>query len=218
MKKKNRILVPAFIVSLLLSVTGKADAVTWEYSPDNNSLAFGVTVIDGVAQIGSSESDTQPQGIFGAGFKWTGDIILDFDADLYTWDSYNENTGYGTGYWDAFVVTASTDDYYWNLPQSDPITASASTWVWGGTKYGDGILESYKTAPYSYDTISLTGLSPGTTVYVSIVLDTKTKPDSDDKYASWGSFHVNPVPEPSTILLLGSGLIGIAIAGRRKKK
>lgn len=211
-------------IMLFAAVAGRAHAtpISWTISPDANAIAFGVTVVDGLAQIGSANT-TQPQGIFGAGFEVTGtNFTMNFDADLYTWDSYNAPGDSGTGYWDAFIVTVSTSDYYWNLANTDPLASSASTFVWGGTNYADNTLESYITAPGSYDTISLTSATP-TTFYVSLVLDTVTLPGSDTTHPSWGSFHIAPlvttnqVPEPSTLLLLGSGLVGLGFFGRRKK-
>ncbi|MDO8413035.1 MAG: PEP-CTERM sorting domain-containing protein [Gallionellaceae bacterium] len=197
-----------------------ANALAWTLSPDANALAFGVTVVDGVAQIGSADTPGQPAGIFGAGFTQTGtSFSMDFDADLYTWDAYNAPAGTGTGWWDAFVVTVSTVDYYWNLVLSDPVVASASTWVWGGTSYSDDILENYTSATSTTDNISLTSSSP-TTFYVSLVLDTKTSPNTDTNHPSWGSFHVNvaPVPEPETyaMLLAGLGLMGFSVRRRNK--
>ena len=195
-----------------------ANALVWTISPDANALAFGVTVVDGLAQIGSADVPGQPKGIFGAGFTLFGSSFsMDFDADLYSWDAYNAPAGVGTGWWDAFVVTVSTAGFYWNLSPSDPVTPSASTWVWGGTNYADGVLENYTTAPTTTDNISLTSSTP-TTFYVSLVLDTKSLPYSDLNHPSWGSFHVNvaPIPEPETyaMLLAGLGLLGFSARRR----
>lgn len=206
-------------MTLLGAVSQNANALNWTTSPDANALAFGVTVVDGVLQVGSADT-SQPQGIFGAGFTTTGtNFNMNFDADLYSWDSYNapgSGPG-GTGWWDAFIVTVSTAGYYWNLANSDPVATGASTWAWGGTNFADGILENYTTAPGGTDNISMSSSSP-TTFYVSLVLDTKTQPYSDIAHPSWGSFHVSVVPEPETyaMLLAGLGLLGFSARRRNE--
>ena len=218
MSKKLLTTLAAVLVSgFLFSSVVCATPINWVISPDANAFAFSVTTVNGFAQINSAEGGTQPLGIFGAGFLWSGSFAMDFDADLNTWDSYNSPTGPGTGYYDAFIVTASTAGYYWDSSPTDPILASSSTFVWGGDAWGDGTLETYITAPGSTDSISLV-VVPLTDVYVSLVLDTMSLPHADDAYPSWGSFHVAPVPEPGTLLLLGSGLICLAFYGRRRKK
>lgn len=192
-------------------------AITWTISPDANTIAFGVTVVDGVAQIGSPDSGTQSAGIYGAGFTWTGtNFSMDFDADLYTWDSYNAQTTAGTGWYDAFIVTVNTTDFYWNLAPTDPVVTGPSTWAWGGASWSDGILENYTTAPGGMDNIQLTSATP-TTFYVSLVLDTKSSPHTDTAHPSWGSFHVSPVPEPETYAMLLAGLGLIGFTARRRK-
>lgn len=195
--------------------------VVWTISPDGNAIAGGVTVVNGVVEFGGVDM-SQPVGIFGAGFTYTGgsSFSMNFDSDLNTWDSYNAlgtNLG-GNGYYDAFIVTVNTTGFYWSTSHTDPVTASASTFVWGGSDYADGILESYVTAPIpAGDTISLAAGSA--TYYVSLVLDTKSAPQSDTLHSSYGSFHVSPIPEPETyaMLLAGLGLMGF-VARRRQRK
>lgn len=196
-------------------------AYTWTVSSD--ALAFGNTVVVGTNAINFAEIGNQPAGIFGAGFTLTGNSAsVKFDSDLYTWDSYNAPNSIGNGmggYYDAFIVTISTEDFYWNLPHTDPISTNASTFVWGGNDWDDEILESYVTAPGLFtDSLFLSSGTPDTTYYVSFVLDTLTLPGSDQFHPSWGSFHVAPVPEPGTIVLLGAGLLGLGFFGRRRMK
>ncbi|MCG7755811.1 MAG: PEP-CTERM sorting domain-containing protein [Nitrosomonas sp.] len=218
MKKSiNAVVASAGIIVGVSGFTGNAHALSWVISPDANALAFGVTAVAGVAEIGSPDPGLQPSGIFGAGFTVnSNNFAMEFDSDLYSWDSYSAPTGPGTGYWDAFIVTVSTSGYYWDLSPSDPVVSSPSTFVWGGTSYADGVLENYTTAPLSTDTISLN--AGNATYYVSIVLDTKSLPDSDINHPSWGSFHVSLVPEPETYAMLLAGLGVLGFAGYRRKQ
>lgn len=196
----------------------QAQSINWVLSPDAQATAGGLTVlIDGGVSFGTTTDGSQPQGIFGAGFTYTGpSFSMNFDSDLYTFDSYNANTGIGTGYYDAFVVTVSTSGYYWNSSPSDPVLASASTFVWGGTNWNDGLLESYTCNVGCFDSIALN--AGNTTYYVSLVLDTKTTPDTDTQHLSYGSFHVTPVPEPEIYAMMAAGLGLMGFVARRRKK
>lgn len=204
------------LVSMIAGYSTNAPAIVWTISPDANSLAFGHTVVEGVNQINFLENQNQPQGIYGAGFSVAGgkSQSVKFDADLYTWDSYNQLGPVGTGYYDGFMVTVSTLGYYWNIAGLDPQTSNANTalWSWGGKNYSDGILESYVTAPGGSDTLTLTTGSPSL-YYISFALDTKSDPQTDTLHPSYGSFHVS-VPEPSILALLGIGLLAVGLAGR----
>ena len=200
-----------------MAFTSAHAQITWQLSPDANTLAFGQSVITGVNEINFLSNATQPQGIYGAGFQFTGsDFSMKFDSDLYTWDSYSPFIGGNTGYFDAFIVTVSTSGYYWNSSPVDPILASASTWVWGGATYGDA-LESYTCNVGCFDTISLAA-GPAANYFVSIVLDTKTLPFSDVNYPSWGSFHVTPIPEPEIYAMMAAGLGLMGFIARRRKQ
>ena len=85
-------------------------------------------------------------------------------------------------------------EYSGNLP--------GATWAWGGVSYGDGSLDHID--PLTTYTLTING-NQSDTFYVSLVLDTKTSPDTDTAYASWGSYHVTA---PAFHALLGSGLVG----------
>ena len=213
------------VLGLFLTVAvTQANAVVWEVSPDGNAAGNDISVTTGVDGylFDLADSALQPSGVFGVGYSQTGiGATVEFDANLSTWDSYNAATDVtGTGYYDAFIVMISDVGYYWNLeaitgiPLSDPITADASTFVWGGTNWNDGIEEFYTTAPGGSDTLTASGEYG--TWYVSFVLDTATLPNADNLHPSWGTFHVN-VPEPGTLLLLGGGLLGLTFTGRRKR-
>jgi hypothetical protein len=65
--------------------------------------------------------------------------------------------------------------------------------------------------------------TPALDYYLNVVLDTGDSgilhPGSDSINPSWGTFSdfsVEPIPEPTSMLLLGIGLIGLV--GRRARK
>ncbi|HXG13257.1 MAG TPA: protein-arginine deiminase family protein [Gemmataceae bacterium] len=138
----------------------------------------GTTISLGVA--GRSESDTQPQAYHGAtlGLSPAAQYQVTFTFDLASWDSYNEDTGTGTGYWDSFSISL-TDQPYPHLALTDPVSFP---FVWGGGVWGDGVLDT------STGTLTLT--LPGNlngNNYLNVVLDTATPPTQDDLYPSWGT-------------------------------
>ena len=214
-------LITAVLGLFLAASVTQANAIVWEVSPDNNNTTFSSTVVVGLdGELAITAPGTQDVGIFGAGFMLAtaGDASVSFDADLTTWDSYNAPTVAGTGYYDAFIVMISDAGYYWDLAADpawmDPVAANASTFVWGGENYLDGVNETYQSFATGGDTLTASGSDLW---YVSFVLDTQTEPFSDNAYSSIGSFHVTAVPEPGTLLLLGGGLLGLTFTGRRKR-
>jgi hypothetical protein len=204
---------------------GSAQAqISWDLSPDAiNSDAFGTTVITGSNAINFADNGNQTAGIYGAGFTVTNasSFSMDFDHDLYTWDSYVAPVNPlsdGTGYFDGFIVTISTLGYYWDISPSDPQVNSASTWVWGGQSWSDGVLENNVCNVGCTQTVFASSGGDATNFYVSIVLDTASSPQSDDLHPSWGSFHVTPIPEPEIYAMMAAGLGLMGFVGRRRRK
>lgn len=66
--------------------------------------------------------------------------------------------------------------------------------------------------PLSVVTLTL----PGTNVYTAIVTNYLSGPDDGDDGLFDYEIRVAPVPEPTTMLLLGAGMIGLAGLGRKK--
>jgi hypothetical protein len=187
-------------------------------------------------------SNTQTAAIYGAGFMMNAPTI-NFNANLWTWDSYSApGSSTNSGYWDVFVVNLSQDDYYWNQTLSNPLTNSGDyyggtpatsnqpdgiSWFWGGVDYGaggfssgqgtNGVEQFWSDVSGGFISLSMPSYDPTKPVYVSVVLDTLTDP-TDTNWASWGTFQVEVVPEPGTMLLFGTGIAAVAGIGRRKRK
>jgi hypothetical protein len=232
------------VVLALLFVSPNAWAlpfVTSPFSPAGGTVAAGDTVTVGALEIGVLEGGTQTVGIYGAGlllapaFGYT----ISLGTDLATWDTYNTIGGY----LDLFAVNINQTDFYWNLVEGgsgtlvDPLVGTdpaplpvsecgllpGCTFAWGGTVSADGILDTLLLPGV---TLSLTG-DPTLPYYLSLTLDTKTFPDADPAYPSFGTFHINDiatispppppvsVPEPATFGLMASGLLFLIRFGRR---
>ena len=83
-------------------------------------------------------------------------------------------------------------------------------WLWIGVVPGASLTDA-NGMTFNMDDIAFANLIPGTYSLTRF----NGFPDADT--ADVGNVSLNIVPEPSTALLLGGGLLGLAIRGRRRK-
>jgi hypothetical protein len=109
----------------------------------------------------------------------------------------------GNGYWDLFCATLNPNGLYWNQvnggtgpagdplvspdPDGNPVFDNASalggaTYAFGGHDWGTGSLEPTVVAGNQLQ------LSNASAYHLSFTLDTRTLPDRDRNYPSWGTF------------------------------
>ena len=213
--KKIYLALAALAVSWALGTMATATTVSWE------SLTGDVTVDGDTLSINSNHGWNQIQGIHGAGTTINSET-LDFSLNLGTWDSYRSRNWY-----DVLIVNINQDGYIFNDAWQDPVTRSdyaggdvtydvnlaGESLAWGGTSWTDRSIETL------HGDFSLTLLDYDPTKYVYVSAFWKT--DIDDGWGSWGEITINnnvaPVPEPATMFLFGTGLLGLAGCNRWKR-
>lgn len=155
-------------------------------------IVGGVTIFEDSVTLGTPECFFQTMGEYSATFEVIGGGVLDVFADLWSWDSE---------YFDQFYVKISS--------QGNP----KFLWEWGGQSWTDRTEEFFQDHLF-FDLSDLLGES------VEVVLGMRTK--CDRLFPSGGTFDVSytaaPVPEPTTMLLFGAGLAGLAAIGRKKNQ
>jgi hypothetical protein len=192
--------------SILLALSGEAYAIIidWETT---SPISGGVLVSteENNIKLGKSAPllGNQPIGIYGAGFYTETGGYLDAMMTLFTWDSWN----YQNGFKDHFLFSISHDGFYW-----EEKSTQQKIMEYGGISSIDSLLEKFQYHSFFH-------LEPDT--YVSFYLETTSdasKPSFGEGRFTFVANTIAPVPEPTTMLLFGTGLVGLAGVGRKKRE
>lgn len=179
-----------------------ANQVEWEIS---SPTPTGVELM-GANYVFLGETDDldyQHSGIYGVGLhaKYGGDLLS--ILNLSTLDSWNNENGY----FDRFLVTVSNKNFFWEDVDSQEII-----FEFGGYSWSDSVSDNYKGTLMSF-------LGPNS--YISFLLETKGNPLKQSfgyiGFIFTPAAETSPVPEPTTMLLFGTGLVGLSAMSRRKK-
>lgn len=166
----------------------------------DNDASYGyIVVINGLASGGAQDPNN-------SSLWWDpGDIAIDFGTD----GGYGYEYGIDISTGDLYQVSGWSDVYYGGHSDANPWEIKT------GTDIGDVTLAYSTTAINGHYVIETSflladlGLSPGDSLGIHW-----TQECGNDELELTAD--VDPVPEPATMLLLGSGLIGLAALGRKK--
>lgn len=206
----KRIAVILMSLLLVLAVTGVASAITF----DEVTLGMTDPTIDGVS-------------------FWAGDPTPEFDtytddywspSDPYLMSGFDDGTGNSPGLYDTFIgASLSTPGELFTSVSFDILSEywlPPSTTLWAEALFGGTVVASTSMTATDnlYHNMGLSFATGFDTLYIYDDLDTSGFGEAfhiDD--FNFTTFQAQPVPEPATILLLGSGLAGAWFVKRKKR-